>query len=67
VSADVARQIEQLVGREVGGRHAVQDLLIGRVGRLGRAAVLADQGRDGGVYSLASPLRRISSKGHIEA
>ena len=44
--ADVARQIEQLVRGEISRRHAVQHLLIGRVRRLGRAAVLADQRRD---------------------
>jgi hypothetical protein len=67
VGADVPRQVEQLVGGEVGGGDAVKDLLIGGIGRLGRAAVLADQRRDGRVYSLASPLRRIRSKRHIEA
>ena len=44
--ADVARQVEKLVGGEIGRRHAVQHLLIGRVGRLGRAPVLADQRLD---------------------
>ena len=47
MGADVAREIEQLVGGEIGGGHAVQHLLIGGVGRLGRAAVLADERRDG--------------------
>ena len=42
----VARQIEEFVGREVGRRHAVQHLLIGGIGRLGRAPVLADQRLD---------------------
>ncbi len=36
VRAHVARQIEQFVGGEVGRRHAVQDLLVGGVGRVGR-------------------------------
>ncbi len=44
--ADVARQIKELLGREVGGGDALEDLLVGRVGRLGRASVLADQGLD---------------------
>src|SRR5208282_1885367 len=47
VRAHVARQIEQFVGGEVGRRHAVQDLLVGGVGRLGRTPVLADQRLDG--------------------
>ena len=44
--AHVARQIEQFVGGEIGGGNAVQDLLIGRIRRLGRAPVFADQRRD---------------------
>ena len=46
MGADVARQVQKLVGGEIGGRNAVQHLLIGRVGRLGRAPVLADQRLD---------------------
>jgi hypothetical protein len=47
VGAHVARQVEKLVGGEVGRRHAVERLLIGRVGRLRRAPILGDQGLDG--------------------
>ena len=46
MGAQVARQIEKLVGREVGGGDALEDLLIGGVGRFRRAAVLADQRLD---------------------
>ena len=46
MGADVARQVQKLVGGEIRRRHAVQHLLIGGVGRVGRAAVLADQGLD---------------------
>jgi hypothetical protein len=46
MGAHVARQIEKLLGREVGGGDAFEDLLVGRVGRLGRAPVLADQRLD---------------------
>jgi hypothetical protein len=46
MSAQVARQIEELDGGEVSGRDALEDLLVGRIGRLGRAAVLADQRLD---------------------
>jgi hypothetical protein len=46
VGAKVARQIEELLGREVGGGNALEDLLVGRIGRLGRAPVLADQRLD---------------------
>jgi hypothetical protein len=41
--ARVARQIEEFVGRG----HAVQHLLVGRVGRLRRTPVLADERLDG--------------------
>jgi hypothetical protein len=44
--AHVARQIEELLGREVGGWDPFEDLLVGRIGRLGRASVLADQRLD---------------------
>jgi hypothetical protein len=40
VRAQVARQIDELVGREVGGGDALEDLLVGGVGRLGRAPVI---------------------------
>jgi hypothetical protein len=40
------RTQEELLGREVGGGDAFEDLLIGRVRRLGRAPVLADQRLD---------------------
>jgi hypothetical protein len=40
VSAEVARQIEEFFGGEVGGGDALEDLLVGRIGRLGRASVL---------------------------
>ena len=46
MGAQIARQIEQLLGREVGGRDPLEDLLVGRIGRLGRAPVLADQRLD---------------------
>ena len=46
MGAQVARQIEELLGREVGRRNAMQDLLIGGVGRFRRAPVLADQRLD---------------------
>ena len=46
MGARIARQIEELLGGEVGGRDALEDLLVGRIGRLGRASVLADQGLD---------------------
>ena len=46
MGAQVARQIEKLVGREVGGGDALEDLLIGGVGRFRRPSVLADQGLD---------------------
>jgi hypothetical protein len=46
MSAQVARQVEQLLVREVGRRNAMQDLLIGWVGRFRRPPVLADQGLD---------------------
>jgi len=42
MGADVARQVQKLVGGEIRRRHAGQHLLIGGVGRLGRAAVLAN-------------------------
>ena len=48
VRARIAREIDQLVGGEIGGGHAVQHLLIGGLGRLGRAPVLADQRLDRG-------------------
>jgi len=41
--AEVAGQIEQLAGRKIRRRHAVQHLLKGGVRRLRRAAILADQ------------------------
>jgi hypothetical protein len=44
--ADVARQIEQLISREVGGWDPLEDLLVGGIRRLGRAPVLADQRLD---------------------
>jgi hypothetical protein len=44
MGAHVARQIEKLVGREVGGRDALEDLLVGRIGRLRCAPVLAISG-----------------------
>jgi len=46
VRAHVAGQIDELVGREVGRWDSLEDLLIGGVGRLGRAPVLADQRLD---------------------
>jgi len=46
MGAHVARQIEKLLGREVGGWDPFEDLLVGRVGRLRRAPVLADQRLD---------------------
>jgi hypothetical protein len=46
MGAHVARQIEELLDGEVGGWNPFEDLLTGRVGRLGRASVLADQGLD---------------------
>ena len=46
VRPDVARQIEKLVGGEIGRRHAMQDLLIGRIRRFRRAPVLSDQRLD---------------------
>ena len=42
----VARQIEEFLDGEVGGGDPFQDPLIGRVGRLGRASVLADERLD---------------------
>jgi hypothetical protein len=36
MGAEVARQIEELDGGEVGGGDALEDLLVGRVGRLAR-------------------------------
>jgi hypothetical protein len=44
--AHVARQIEELFSREVGGGDALEDLLVGGIGRLGRAPALADQRLD---------------------
>jgi transposase len=41
--ARVARQIEKFVGTEIRRRHAVWRLLVGGIGRVRRAAVLADQ------------------------
>ena len=38
MGAEVARQIEELFGREVGGGDALKDLLEGGIGRLGRRA-----------------------------
>jgi hypothetical protein len=35
VGAEVARQIEELEGGKVGGGNALEDLLVGRIGRLG--------------------------------
>jgi hypothetical protein len=46
MGAEVARQIEELDGGEVRGGDALEDLLVGRIGRLGRAPVLADQRLD---------------------
>ena len=46
MGAEVARQIEELDGGEVGGGDALEDLLVGGIGRLGRAPVLADQRLD---------------------
>ena len=46
MGAKVARQIEELLSREVGGGDALEDLLIGGIRRLGRAPVLADQRLD---------------------
>ncbi len=46
MGAEVARQIEKLDGGEVGGGDALEDLLVGGIGRLGRAPVLADQRLD---------------------
>jgi hypothetical protein len=46
MGAQVARQIEQLEGGEVGGRDALEDLLVSGIGRLGRTPVLADQRLD---------------------
>jgi hypothetical protein len=46
MGAEVARQIEELDGGEVGRGDALEDLLVGRIGRLGRAPVLADQRLD---------------------
>jgi hypothetical protein len=46
MGAKVAWQIEELFGGEVGGGDALEDLLVGRIGRLGRAPVLADQRLD---------------------
>ena len=46
VRAHIARQIEELYGGEIGGGDALEDLLIGGIGRLGRASVLADQRLD---------------------
>jgi hypothetical protein len=40
MGAQVAGQVDELVGREVGRRDALEDLLIGGVGRLGRAAAV---------------------------
>ena len=46
MGARIAWQIEELLGREVGGRDPLEDLLVGWIGRLGRAPVLADQRLD---------------------
>ena len=46
VGARVARQIKQLLGREIGGRNPFEDLLIGGIGRLGEAPVLTDERLD---------------------
>jgi len=46
MGAHVARQIEELFGGEVGGWDPFEDLLVGGIGRLGRAPVLADQRLD---------------------
>jgi hypothetical protein len=46
MGARIARQIEELFGREVGGGDALEDLLVRRIGRLRRAPVLADQRLD---------------------
>ena len=46
MGAEVAWQIEELDGGEVGGGDALEDLLVGGIGRLGRAPVLADQRLD---------------------
>ena len=37
MGAQVARDVDELLVREVGGGDALEDLLVGRVGRLGRA------------------------------
>jgi hypothetical protein len=46
MGARIAWQIEELLGREVCGRDPLEDLLVGWIGRLGRAPVLADQRLD---------------------
>jgi hypothetical protein len=40
MGAEVARQIEEFFGGEVGGGDALENLLISGIGRLGRAPVL---------------------------
>jgi hypothetical protein len=40
MGAEVARQIEELDGGEVGRGDALEDLLVGWIGRLGRPPVL---------------------------
>ena len=62
MDARVARQIEEFVGREVGRRHAVQHLLIGGVGRLRRAAVLADQRLDGRSVDDVERIKRAAAR-----
>jgi hypothetical protein len=41
MGAEVARQIQELFGGEICGWDALEDLLVGGIGRLGRAPVLA--------------------------
>ncbi len=46
MGADVARQVEELVGRKIRRRNTVEHLLKGWIGGLGRPTVLADQRLD---------------------
>ena len=46
MGAEVAREIQEFYGGKVGGGDPFEDLLVGRIGRLGRPPVLADQRLD---------------------
>ncbi len=58
VRAHVARQIEQLVGRETDRWLAVQHRLISRIGRHRRATVLGDQRLDRGAVDHVAQIER---------